>query len=97
MTDSGKMFYSNCAIEAIKHKIANPHNVKITVVRKSEGNCPHFLWSDGKNDYDFGVERRLRWCEIFWFEGSIRKRNLGFNQKYKKRMNERRKARRDRT
>ena len=84
-----EMFYSNCMIEALKRKIADPKNIKITVVFKSEARCPHFLWSDGKNDYDFGVEKRLRWWEIFWFKGSIRKRNLGFNQKYKEKMKKR--------
>lgn len=94
---NGSYFYSNCAAEALKRKIADPKGIKITIVWKSEAGCPHFLWSDGKNDYGFEVERHLRWWEIFWFKGSIRKRNLGFNEKYRKRMNERRKARHDRT
>lgn len=90
-------FYSNCAVEALKRKIADPKGIKITIVWRSEAGCPHFLWSDGKHDYDFGVERQIRWWEIFWFKGRIRKRNLGFNEKYKKRMNDRRKAKHDRT
>lgn len=79
-------FYSNCFFEAIKAKIKNPKFVKITVVLKSEARCPHFLWSDGKNDYDFGVNKPLKWWQIIWFKGSIRKRNLGFNKRYKEMM-----------
>ena len=84
-------FYSNCLLEALKAKIKHPLKVKITVVLKSEANCPHFLWSDGKNDYDFGVERYLNKFQKFWFYGYIRKRKLGFNNKYKKLMKQRKK------
>lgn len=79
-------FYSNCLIEAIKAKFKDPTHVKITVVPRSEANCPHFLWSDGNYDFDFGVERHLEGLHILWFEGYIRRRELGFNQKYKERM-----------
>ena len=81
-------FYSNCLIEALKEKIKHPFKVKLTIVRRSEAGCPHFLWSDGQYDYDFGVERQLEGCERLWFEGHIRQRALGFNEKYKKRMEE---------
>lgn len=79
------MFYSNCLFETIKHKIKDWKNVKITYIpaRYNTCFCPHFLWSDGKHDYDFGVERYLRWYERFWFKGEIRTRKLGFNQKWK--------------
>ena len=78
-------FYSNCLVEALKAKLKNP-KIKITYVSPfvNEVFCPHFLWSDGVNDYDFGVERHLKWYEILWFKGHIRQRNLGFNEKYKK-------------
>lgn len=79
-------FLSNCFIEAMKAKIRNPSKVSITIVPKSEANCPHFLWSDGQFDYDFGVERRLSGIQVLLFHGYIRKRKLGFNQKYKERM-----------
>ena len=82
-------FYSNCLIEAVKAKIKNPFKVKITIVYKSEANCPHFLWSDGEYDYDFGVEEHLKGLQIFWFKGYIRKRKLGFNLKYKELMKKR--------
>lgn len=77
-------YYSNCLIEAFKAKIKNPSKIKITIIPPwlNEVFCPHFLWSDGKYDYDFGVSRRLKWYEIFWFEGCIRRYKLGFNQKW---------------
>lgn len=82
-------FYSNCLIEALKAKIKNPSNVVITYVPRSEKGTPHFLWSDGVADFDFGVDERLEWWQILFFKGCIRKRNLGFNEKYKKLMSER--------
>lgn len=82
-------FYSNCLIEALKQKIKHPFKVKITMVKRSEANCPHFLWSDGVNDYDFGVERQITGFHYLWFEGYIRKRGLGFNERYKQQMKER--------
>lgn len=47
--------------------------------------CPHILWSDGINDYDFGNEGKGNLGFFNWtlHKGHIRKRNLGFNQKYK--------------
>lgn len=82
-------FWSNCLVETAKAKIKNPSKVKVTIVTKSEANCPHFLWSDGINDYDFGVERHLSGFQILYFRGYIRKRKLGFNQKYKEQMRRR--------
>lgn len=79
-------FWSNCLLEAAKAKIQHPFKVKVTVVPRSEARCPHFLWSDGKYDYDFGVERRLVGAQLLLFRGYIRRRGLGFNQKYKERM-----------
>ena len=87
MIDTEKYFYSNCLFEAIKAKIRNP-KVKITVVLISEAGKPHFLWIDGKYDYDFGVERPLPGWHIPCFKGHIRKRALGFNEKYKNLMKE---------
>ena len=79
------MFYSNCMLEAIKAKLKDWKNVKITYIppKYNECYCPHFLWSDGINDYDFGIERYLKWYERFWFKGEIRKRKLGWNKKWK--------------
>ena len=79
-------FWSNCFLEAVKAKIRHPLSVKITAVPRSEAGCPHFLWSDGVYDYDFGVERCLIGIQIMLFSGYIRRRGLGFNQKYKNEM-----------
>ena len=70
------MYYSNCLVEAIKYKLKDWKNVRITYIPASynEVYCPHFMWSDGKNDYDFGVDRKLKWYEKLWFKGEIRKR-----------------------
>ena len=79
-----KLFYSNCLVEMIKAKIKNP-KIKITYIspRINEVFYPHWLWSDGINDYDFGIEKELRGLQVLWFKGYIRQRNLGFNKKYK--------------
>lgn len=80
-------FYSNCFIEAMKRKIRHPIRTKITYIRPRYGESyffvPHFLWSDGEYDYDFGVERWLKPWEVFFFKGYIRQRSLGWNSKYK--------------
>lgn len=86
--DTKKYFYSNCLFEAIKAKIRNPRTTKITVVPRSEAGKPHFLWSDEKYDYDFGVDHPIPGWHIPCFKGYIRKRNLGFNEKYKNLMKE---------
>lgn len=80
-----KKFYSNCLFEAVKHKLKDWENVKITYIpaKYNVMYCPHFLWSDGKYDYDFGVERNLKWYEVIWFKGEIHCRNLGWNEKWK--------------
>lgn len=79
------MFYSNCFVQAMKHKICHPFKVKLTYIppKYSEAWCPHWLWSDGVNDYDFGVEKWLKWYQVFWFKGEITTRKLGWNERYK--------------
>lgn len=79
-------FLSNCLLEAAKAKIRHPVKTKITAVLHSEAGCPHFLWSDGEYDYDFGVEQRLSGAQILLFRGYIRRRELGFNQRYRELM-----------
>jgi hypothetical protein len=81
-----QLFYSNCLIQAIKAKIKNPKKVKITYISpfKNEIFCPHFMWSDGIDDYDFTSNTISKWYQEYWFKGYIRKRTLGFNEKYKK-------------
>lgn len=72
-------------LEAVKHKLRDWKNVKITYIppQYNEVFCPHFMWSDGIADYDFGVERHLKWYEYPCFKGEIRKRQLGHNRKWK--------------
>lgn len=51
-------FYSNCLIEAVKAKVKDWKHIKIIYVSPFDNEvfCPHFFWSDGKYDYDFGIE-----------------------------------------
>ena len=79
-------FRSNCFLEDVKAKIRHPFKVNVMVVPRSEAGCPHFLWSDGQNDFDFGVDRRLVGPQVLLFRGYIRQHELGFNQEYKERM-----------
>lgn len=80
-------YYSNCLIEAVKAKLKNWKQIKITYVSPfyNEVFCPHILWSDGEYDYDFGNEGKGDQGILNWtlHEGHIRKRQLGYNQKYK--------------
>lgn len=82
------MFYSNCFVQAIKHKLRHPFKVNLTYIspKYSESWCPHWMWSDGVNDYDFGVEKRLKWHQVFLFKGEIRAREAGWNKRYKQTM-----------
>ena len=91
-----RYFYSNCFIEAVKAKIKSPKRVRLTYLSPliNEVFCPHWMWSDGEYDYDFGVERYLKWYERLWFKGCIRKRALGFNEKWKALRKEKTKRRR---
>ena len=79
------MYYSNCLVEAIKYKLKDWKNVKIIYIPASynEVYCPHFMWSDGKNDYDFEASRYLKWYERLWFKGEVKKRELGWNARWK--------------
>ena len=83
-----KEYRSNCMIEAIKAKLHN-HNVKIYFCKPritENGNFQmfHFMWSDGKADYDFSDngDEKLSWYRILLFNGNIRKFELGFAEKY---------------
>lgn len=84
-----KEFYSNCFIEAVKAKIKDPKNVKITFIKPKYNKVkwiPHFLWSDGKSDFDFGTSETLKPYQIFLFKGNIRERSLGWNERYKEKL-----------
>lgn len=80
-------YYSNCLIEAVKAKLKDWKNVKITYVSPfcNEVFCPHILWSDGKYDYDFGNEGKGDLGIQNWtlHKGHIRRRGLGYNERYK--------------
>lgn len=81
-----KDFYSNCLIEAVKAKLKNWENIKITYVSpfSNEVFCPHILWSDGHADYDFGTEGKSGGIlNYILYKGHIRQRKLGYNEKYK--------------
>lgn len=85
----GKEYWSNCMIEALKAKIRNPR-VKIYFCRPRIINHHfqifHFMWSDGKADYDFSDlgEGNLQLYRSLLFKGVVRKFELGFAEKYTK-------------
>ena len=83
--DITPLYYSNCLFECIKAKIKNP-KIKITYLSPfiNKEFCPHFMWSDGEYDYDFGINGYIPFCRVFWFKGCIRRRKLGFNRKWKR-------------
>lgn len=82
-------FYSNCLFQALLHKLKHPTKTKLTYIRPKYGESfffvPHFLWSDGEYDYDFGVEKFIKPYQVFWFKGNVRRRKLGWNEQYKRR------------
>ena len=47
--------------------------------------CPHIMWSDGEYDYDFGNEGKWDSFIQNWtlHKGHVRRREIGFNEKYK--------------
>ena len=83
-------YYSNCMIEALKAKIKN-RNVKIyfckpRITENGHFQMGHFMWSDGKADYDFSdfEENGLPPYRTLIFKGAIRKFEHGFAEKYSK-------------
>lgn len=85
-------YYSNCLIEAIKAKFKNPKNIKITICLPwfNEVFCPHFMWTDGLFDYDFGIEEWMPMIAAYTIhKGHIRKREKGFIEKYQRAMKKR--------
>lgn len=82
---SSEDFYSNCLIEAVKAKIKDPKHIKLFVCwpMYNQAFCPHVMWSDGKADYDFGTYEFIPLFRAWTIHrGHIRKRALGFAQKY---------------
>ena len=83
-----KEYRSNCMIEAIKEKMKNK-KVKIYFCKPritENGNFQmfHFMWSDGKYDYDFSNtnDEKMPWYKVLYFNGYIRKFELGFAKEY---------------
>lgn len=83
-------YCSNCLLEAIKAKLKNK-DIKIYYCKpRITGNrnfqMLHFMWTDGKADYDFSdnEEDELPWYRCFLFRGRIRKFKRGFAELYSK-------------
>lgn len=90
-------FKSNCMIEALKAKIRNPKGTKVYFCKPritENGNFQwcHFMWSDGKFDYDFSDDENtpLPWYGCFWFVGRIRRFRCGFAKRYSEYRNKKR-------
>ena len=80
---------SNCMIEAIKAKLRNPRCVRIYfckphIMENSHFQMCHFMWTDGKADYDFSDDenRVMPWYKCLLFKGRIRQFRLGFAARY---------------
>lgn len=83
-----KEYYSNCMVEAIKAKMRNPqiklYFCKPRMTENRNFQMFHFMWSDGKADYDFSdlKENELPPYRNLIFKGVIRKFDLGFAERY---------------
>lgn len=83
-----KEYRSNCMMEALKAKIRNPkikiYFCKPRITEKGNFQMFHFMWTDGKADYDFSdlKENRLPPYKNVFFKGVIRKFDLGFADAY---------------
>lgn len=85
-----KEYYSNCMIEAVRAKLHNPavkiYFCKPRITENGNFQMCHFMWSDGKADYDFSdlEENGLPPYRHLLFKGVVRKFELGFAEKYAK-------------
>ena len=83
-------FYSNCFLEALKAKLKNKqikiYFCKPRITENGNFQMAHFMWSDGKADYDFSDNEAdgLPWYKCFWFRGAIRRFRPGFAERYAK-------------
>ena len=84
---SEERYYGNCLSVALKHKFANPANVKLVVIPPwlNEVPVPHFMWIHGPYAYDFHRDNVPRW-HVLWFRGYIRRRNAEWLDDYRARM-----------
>ena len=92
-----EQFRSHCLVEAVKAKLRDK-NVKIyfckpRITENGHFQMAHFMWTDGKEDYDFSDDNGggLPWYKCFWFKGAIRKFDHGFARRYSECRNGRRK------
>lgn len=85
-----KEYRSNCMFEALKAKMHNPkvkvYFCKPLITENGHFQMFHFMWSDGKEDYDFSnsEDGNLPWYKCFFFKGYLKKFNFGFAEKYVK-------------
>lgn len=85
-------------IEALKAKLKNPE-IKIffckPIFKNGHFQNLHFMWSDGKADYDFSDLKELpedeKMLSYILFKGAIRRFELGFAERYSKYRNNKRK------
>lgn len=81
---NSQYFHSNCLLEAIKAKLKNPKKVRILRIpaRLNAVPCSHFMWTDGKKEYDFGKLGHISWYQYPWHTGRIRTHRLGCYDRY---------------
>lgn len=67
-------YLSNCFIEAVRAKLRDPCHVKLYFRKPTKRQMFHFMWSDGKADYDFSDsgDGDLPWYKCLLFKGQIR-------------------------
>lgn len=81
-------FWSNCLVEAIKARLRDKdvriYFCKPQFTKNRKFQMAHFMWTDGKADYDFSDDDRdrLPWYKSFWFDGAIRQFDYGFAKRY---------------
>ena len=80
-------YVSNCLIEAVKAKLKDPRRVKLYFCKPTfapDYQMFHFMWSDGKADYDFSDcgHGKTPWYRCLLFKGQIRQFKPGFAARY---------------
>ena len=78
-------YLSNCFMEAMKAKLKDWRSVKVYICKPSRSQMIHFMWSDGKSDFDFsdsGANGDLPWYKCLLFRGRVRKFERGFAASY---------------
>ena len=80
-------YVSNCMLEAFKAKLKDPRRVKLYFLkpRFKPFRMFHFMWTDGKADYDFSdhyYDPEHNFPPKLFFRGHIRKFKQGFAARY---------------